>query len=182
MIGRVVLAGAWLLLAASALAQPAPPEPDSYRSDNYRAPTPTTLKGATVLSSAEAHALWAAKTAVFIDVLPQAPRPKNLPKDVVWRDKPRYDIPGSIWLPDIGYGELATPILDYFVAGVRAATRGDAGRTLVFYCQRDCWMSWNAARRAIALDLGKVDWYPDGADGWAKAGYPLEQREPEPRP
>ena len=171
-----------LAFAAVARAETPPPEPDSYRTENYRAPTPSTLKGAAVLSSAQAHALWEAKTATFIDVLPQAPRPLNLPKDVVWRDKPRFDVPGSLWLPDTGYGELASPTLEYFVAGVRKAAAEDSGRMLAFYCQRNCWMSWNAARRAVAMGLGKVAWYPEGVDGWSEAGYPLEERTPEPRP
>ena len=170
-----------MVCAGSARAEP-PPEPREYRTDAYRAPTRATLKGATVLSSAEAHALWESKGAAFVDVLPQAPRPRNLPKDVVWRDKPRYDIPGSLWLPDTGYGELSPPMLGYFLDGLRNATQSDARRTLVFYCQHDCWMSWNAAKRALASGFSKVDWYPDGADGWAQAGYPLEERTPAPRP
>ena len=166
----------WLALAT--LARAAPAEPEGFRLDDYRSPTPATLKGATVLTTAEAHALWAAKAAAFIDVLPQAPKPKNLPKSVVWIDKPRNDIPGSLWLPDTGYGELAPSMRDYFVAGLAKA--GDA--TLVFYCRRDCWMSWNAAKRALALGFKKVDWYPDGVEGWREAGFPLEARQPEPRP
>ena len=173
----VGLAFVWLALAAAA-----PPEPDGYRMEAYRAPTPATLKGARVLTSADAHDLWEKHAATFVDVLPQAPRPKNLPKDVVWRDKPRQDIPGSVWLPDTGYGELAPEMASYFADGLKRASGGDPHRPLVFYCLKDCWMSWNAARRALALGFASVDWYPDGADGWAAAGYPLEPRQPEPRP
>ena len=32
------------------------------------------------------------------------------------------------------------------------------------------------------LGYSKVAWYPEGADGWAAAGLPLERRMPEPRP
>jgi rhodanese-related sulfurtransferase len=42
-------------------------------------------------------------------------------------------------------------------------------------------MSWNAAKRAMSLGYSDVAWYPEGADGWAKVGHPLEPREPEPR-
>jgi PQQ-dependent catabolism-associated CXXCW motif protein len=181
MISRAVLVAVLVACAATARADP-PPEPQGYRTDAYHAQTPATLKGATVLSSAEAHALWESKRAAFIDVLPQAPRPKNLPKDVVWRDKPHNDIPGSVWLPDTGYGELSAPMRGYFLYGLSNAAQGDARLTLVFYCQRDCWMSWNAAKRALASGFAKVDWYPDGADGWEQAGYPLEERAPAPRP
>ena len=181
---RWVLVGALgvaLTMSLAARASSAPPEPDSYRESDYRAPTPATLKGARVLSTEEAAAMQRAGEAVFIDVLPQAPRPKNLPKDVVWRDKPRFDIPGSEWLPDTGYGELAPVMLDYFRRGLDKALAGRA-RPLVFYCLKDCWMSWNAARRALELGYKDVDWYPEGSDGWAAAGLPLEKRTPEPRP
>ena len=169
---------ALLVVWLGAAAEAAPLEPDGYRTENYRAETPATLKGAIVLTATEARALWEAKAAAFIDVLPQAPRPKNLPAEVVWRPAPREDIPGSIWLPDTGYGELNPIMQDYLVTGLKKAGE----RTLVFYCQRNCWMSWNAARRALALGFTHVDWFPDGVDGWREAGLVLELREPEPRP
>ena len=173
--------GVMLIASFAARAGDAVPEPDSYRDSEYRASTPATLKGARVLTTDEAAAMWRAGSAAFIDVLPQAPRPKNLPADVVWRDKPRFDIPGSEWLPDTGYGELAPVMLDYFRRGLDKALAVGA-RPLVFYCLKDCWMSWNAARRALALGYKNVDWYPEGSDGWAAAGLPLEKRAPEPRP
>jgi PQQ-dependent catabolism-associated CXXCW motif protein len=173
--------GFTLVASFAATAGDAPPEPDSYRQSDYRAPTPTTLKGARVLTTDEAAAIWRAGDAAFIDVLPQAPRPKDLPADVVWRDKPRSDIPGSLWLSDTGYGELAPVMLDYFRRGLDRALAGRQ-RPLVFYCLKDCWMSWNAARRALALGYTNVDWYPEGSDGWAAAGLPVEKRTPEPRP
>jgi PQQ-dependent catabolism-associated CXXCW motif protein len=166
----------------AALADEAPPEPESYRIEEYRAPTPATLKGARVLTTAEAQDIWRRGAAVFVDVLPQAPRPANLAPEIVWRDKPRLDIPGSVWLPDTGYGALAPNTEAYFGAGLRKATGNDPGKAIVFYCLRNCWMSWNAAKRAQALGYRGVDWYPEGTDGWAAAGLPLEARSPEPRP
>jgi PQQ-dependent catabolism-associated CXXCW motif protein len=170
-----------LIAPFSAAAGDAPSEQDSYRQSDYRAPTPASLKGARVLTTEEASAMWRAGDAAFIDVLPQAPRPNNLPADVIWRDKPRFDIPGSLWLPDTGYGELAPVMLDYFRRGLDKALDGGQ-RPLVFYCLKNCWMSWNAAKRALALGYSNVAWYPDGADGWAAAGLPVEKCAPEPRP
>ena len=43
-------------------------------------------------------------------------------------------------------------------------------RLLVIYCQADCWMSWNAAKRALSYGYPNVAWYPDGTDGWERAG------------
>jgi PQQ-dependent catabolism-associated CXXCW motif protein len=173
--------GVALIAPIAAAADDAPPEPDSYRQSDYRAPTPASLKGARVLRTEEAAAIWRAGGAAFIDVLPQQPRPKDLPRDVVWRDKPRFDIPGSVWLPDTGYGELAPIMLDYFRRGLVKAL-GDRSLPLVFYCLKDCWMSWNAAKRALTLGYANVAWYPEGTDGWAAAGLPLEKRAPEPPP
>ena len=177
----VAALGFILVATFAAAAGDAQPEPDSYRQSDYRAPTPATLKGARVLTTDEAAAMWRAGDAAFIDVLPQAPRPKDLPAGVVWRDKPRSDIPGSLWLPDTGYGELAPVMLDYFRRGLDKAL-GARQRPLVFYCLKDCWMSWNAAKRALALGYTNVAWYPEGSDGWAAAGLPVERRTPEPRP
>jgi PQQ-dependent catabolism-associated CXXCW motif protein len=100
----------------------------------------------------------------------------------LWRDEPRPDIPGSLWLPDTGYGALAPPMEIYFRKGLAKATGGDHARPIVIYCLRDCWMSWNAARRAIGMGYSRVIWYPDGTDGWKETGLPLEDAIPEPRP
>ena len=169
-----------LLLGAAA--PDAPPEPSDYRMSDYRAPTPTTLRGATVLTTDQARVLWERDAAVFIDVMPQVPRPPGLPASTIWRDKPRQDVPGSIWLPDTGYGALAPVMQQYFEHGLEQASNGDRDRLLVFYCLASCWMSWNAAKRAIALGYIHVAWYPEGTDGWAAEHLPLEPRTPLQRP
>jgi PQQ-dependent catabolism-associated CXXCW motif protein len=160
----------------------APFEPTTYRLDNYRSPTPATLDAKAGLTTAEAEALWKDKAAVFIDVLPHVPKPTALAPGTVWRDKSRADIPGSIWLPDTGYGALAAETETYFRDGLAKATGGDLSRKIVVYCLRDCWMSWNAAKRAKTYGYTQVLWYPDGTDGWTTAGLPLEDKKPLPLP
>ena len=177
--GILAAAAAWLVVAA-AVAQENPPEPESYRLDNYRAPVPAALRGARVLGTAEAEALWRAGAAAFIDVLPHPPKP-NLPAGTVWRDAPRPHIPGSLWLPDTGYGELAEVTESYFRRGLARASGGDPARPLVFYCQANCWMSWNAAKRALTYGYASVAWYPEGTDGWRRADLPMQDATPEPR-
>jgi PQQ-dependent catabolism-associated CXXCW motif protein len=157
-------------------------EPDGYRTYEYRAPVPKTLRGARVVTTAEAESIWKNGGAVFVDVLPRPPRPPNLPAGTIWRDSPRFDVPGSVWLPDTGYGDLAAVMETYFANGLAHATGGDRAKPIVFYCLKDCWMSWNAAKRALALGYVDVVWYPDGTDGWQAAGLPLAETEPEPRP
>ena len=159
----------------------APPEPASYRISDYREPTPATLAGARVVTASEAHELWLAKAAAFVDVLPQAPRPASLPASTIWRDKPRHDIPDSIWLPDTGYGQLPTFTEDYLETGLEKASGGDKTRPIVIYCLTSCWMSWNAAKRAMTYGYSQIIWFPDGTDGWQGAGFPLELRLPEAR-
>jgi PQQ-dependent catabolism-associated CXXCW motif protein len=157
-------------------------EPAEYRADNYRAPVPATLAGARVLATEEAEAIWRAGTGVFIDVLPQPPKPQNLPEGTIWRDKPRLNIPGSVWLPDTGYGRIAPPTEDYLRRGLAHASGGDTTKLLVIYCQADCWMSWNAAKRVLSYGYPNVAWYPEGTDGWQRADLPVEESQPQPRP
>ena len=179
MIRRAVAA---LLLAALAggavFAQTDPPEPSDYRMSDYRAPTPATLAGARLVTTAQAEELWKSGTAAFVDVLAHAPRPANLPDGTLWREKPRMDIPGSIWLPDTGYGQLAASTEAYLRNGLERVTKGDRAKLIVIYCLADCWMSWNAAKRALAMGYSNVAWYPQGTDGWQAAGLPLEAAAP----
>ena len=155
------------------------PEPTGYRVDDYRAPTPATLAGARVLTTADAELYWK-NGAVFVDVLAHNPRPANLPNGTIWREKTRRDIPGSLWLPDTGYGELAAGTENYFRLALERVMQSDSAKFLVFYCLRNCWMSWNAAKRALALGYKNVAWYPEGTDGWEAAGLPLREAKPEP--
>jgi PQQ-dependent catabolism-associated CXXCW motif protein len=172
---------ATLAFMAPVSAQLNPPEPDEYRADNYRAPVPATLKGARVLTTEQAEAIWRAGAGVFIDVLPHPPKPSNLPPGTIWREKPRRNIPGSVWLPDTGYGKLAAATEDYLRRGLERASGGDKRRLLVIYCQADCWMSWNAAKRVLSYGYSNVAWYPEGTDGWERADLPTAESQPEPR-
>jgi PQQ-dependent catabolism-associated CXXCW motif protein len=175
---------AFLLLATGLLGWTAPlyaadvPEPDGYRMEEYRAPVPATLKGARVVTTEEAEALWRNKQAVFFDVMPNAPKPANLPEGTIWRDKARNDIPGSVWLANVGYGEINAETAAYFRAGIAAAVGTNTSKPLLFYCMTNCWMSWNAAKRAVEWGYAPVLWYPSGSDGWENAKLPLEENRP----
>ena len=175
------LVTATLALMLPGYAQENAREPEGYRTDNYRAPVPATLAGVRVLATAEAEAIWRAGTGVFIDVLPHPPKPQNLPAGTIWREKPRLNIPGSIWLPDTGYGTLAAATEDYLRRGLFRAAGGNNATLLVIYCQADCWMSWNAAKRVRSYGYPNVAWYPEGTDGWERANLPMAESQPEPR-
>jgi PQQ-dependent catabolism-associated CXXCW motif protein len=107
-------------------------------------------------------------------------KPANLPAGTVWRDRRRDNIPGSVWLANVGYGAISDHMEAYFRRSLEKLTGEDRTRALVFYCQKQCWMSWNAAKRAIALGYSHVIWYPDGTDGWVAAGLPTAEAHPFP--
>ena len=51
--------------------------------------------------------------------------------------------------------------------------RGNPETPLVFYCLNpECWMSYNAALRAINLGYRNVLWYRGGIEAWQQAGQP----------
>lgn len=153
-------------------------EPAHYRMEEYRAPVPQTLQGARVVTTAEVEALWRSGGAVLLDVMPQAQKPADLPAGTIWRDPPRKDIPGSLWLANVGYGALTPETAAYFRQALEQVSRGARDKPLVFYCMTNCWMSWNAAKRAIEWGYRSVLWYPPGADGWEKAKLPLAENRP----
>ena len=127
------LAGAILAALGVAAAQAAAPtEPRHYHIGAYHGPTPLTLHGATVVTTAAAHQLWL-DHAAFIDVWPQPPKPSGLPKGTLWITRPRLDIPGSIWLPDTGYGQLSGRMEFYFEDGLLKASHHDRTAKLVVY-------------------------------------------------
>lgn len=167
--------------AGIARGQVAPPEPDGYRTGNYRSPVPATLAGGTVLTTDEVRRLIASGDPVLIDVLPAPRKPRTLEPDALWLPPARRNIPGGIWLPNTGFGVLPVEEEEYLRENLTRVTGADKDRALVFYCLADCWMSWNAAKRAIEWGYSTVYWYPDGTDGWAAAGLPLADSEPEPR-
>lgn len=176
------------LLVATMIASPARSEgvteligdgPEGYRQTDFRAPVPDTLQGAVVVDAAAAHMLWEKAEAIFIDVLPRPPQPQNLKDPAKWKAPKRLNIKGSIWLPNVGFGMLHPTIDDYYRRNLEKLTRGDRTKTLVIYCQAQCWMSWNAAKRAMAYGYSQIVWFPGGTDEWEKAGFPLEEKLPQ---
>ena len=167
----LLVVGAREVIAGAVTHDPdAAAEPDGYRIDDYRKPVPPTLKGATALSSGDAMKVWSGKTAVFIDVYPHAPKPENLPAGTLWRETTHQTIEDAVWLPNVGYGVLSAANDQYFRRNLDALTKSDKAKPLVFFCLRNCWMSWNAAKRALSYGYTHVLWYRDGSDGWQEIG------------
>lgn len=158
------------MLASPASA--APPEPPGFRGEPYRAEVPDSLAGATVLDLAGVQA-WRIQGAVLIDVMPQVRKPDGLPADTLWRQPVHSTIPGAVWLPDTGYDRLAPQDETAFGAALDRLSGGDRTAPLVFFCKADCWMSWNAAKRAVLRGHSRVGWFPEGTDGWLAGGGEL---------
>ncbi len=165
-----------LLAAVPALADPAVPIPDGYRQDDYRAAVPDTVPGAEVLHLADMQDLAARGGAVLIDVLPAQRRPDAMRPGRPWLPVPHRTLPGALWWPEVGRGALPPDVEASFAARLQAATQGDPHRLVVFFCLNDCWMGWNAARRAAALGW-RSGWFPEGVDGWKAAGLPIQSAE-----
>jgi PQQ-dependent catabolism-associated CXXCW motif protein len=164
-----------LMMLGLSLAVPASaevPEPSDYRQNDYRADVPATLKGATVVDAKQVRAMMEEGAVVVIDVLPQAPRPAELPATTLWHPPARHDIPGSIWLANVGFGGLSAEMDAYFRKALEGVTFGAKDRKLVFYCEAKCWQSWNAAKRAVEYGYTAVHWFPGGMQDWTAAGYP----------
>ncbi len=156
------------------------PEPDGYRTDAYRKPVPKTLTGARVIGADEAETLLKSGSAVFLDVYPRAPKPANLPAGTVWRDPTHMTIEGAHWLPNVGYGVLSPAFETYFKSRLARLTGDNPARPVVFFCLKDCWMSWNAGKRALSWGYTNVIWFADGTDAWQQAGFDLVKATPEP--
>ncbi|HVZ06029.1 MAG TPA: PQQ-dependent catabolism-associated CXXCW motif protein [Hyphomicrobium sp.] len=178
--GAARAAGIAISSADSQAAVQLPPEPEAYRTDHYRSPVPLTLHGATVLSDEQAQKLWSEKSAVFIDVYPHPPKPAGLPAGTLWRETTHRSIENAVWLPNVGYGVLSPKIDAYFRRNLKTLTHGDKSKELVFFCLKNCWMSWNAAKRALSYGYTNIDWYRDGSDGWQESGGFLDEVHPLP--
>ncbi len=179
--GRLLALALLPLLAAAAMAgEVAWPEGGGFRTQDYRAPTPLTVPGGRMIDTPEAKALFDRRDVVWVDMLSAPRRPEGLAPGSLWRPSPRLGIPGSIWLPEAGRGVLAPETEAWFRDSLARVTGGDFGRPVVFYCLADCWMSWNAAKRAAAWGHREVFWYRDGTDGWEAAGLPTEVLQPAP--
>lgn len=159
-----------LAVTALAVVMPEPAAAEAYRVGDYRAPTPLTLDGAVTVDTDEARALMDSGAVTPIDVMPVPRRPAS----GEWlQPKLRHHLPGSVWLPNAGVGDPTPAQQAWFHERLHQVTGGSRTAGLMFYCVIDCWMSWNAAKRAVSWGYRRVYWYPDGSDGWGFAGLDL---------
>ncbi|MDQ2802082.1 MAG: rhodanese-like domain-containing protein [Pseudomonadota bacterium] len=158
------------------------PQPAGYLMGPVHGTLPASIAGGAVIDTPALAALLRRGSVVLLDVLPVPIRPPGLVPGAPWLPAPHEDIPGSIWIPGAGGGALA-PAEDAFLRQRLAALTGnDRDHVLVVYCRQDCYLSWNAAKRAISYGYRHVYWYNGGIDAWRAAGLPRSATSPvEPR-
>ena len=88
---------------------------------------------------------------------------------------PRY-LPGAISLvPASQGGNFEDQVQKDLKKYLERLTEGVRDRPMVFYClNRECWMSYNAALRAIRLGYRNVLWYRGGLEAWKAAELPTQ--------
>lgn len=138
-----------------------PPQSQLHDSNNPHAPTPLTIPGGKVISTRQ------------LSQLITNPQSKALLFQV---SRSQQTLPNAIAAgPASQGGSFNDETQRGFGEFLQRTVGGDQSRPLVFYCAGNhCWMSYNAALRAINLGYRNVIWYRGGLDAWMQAGLPTQ--------
>lgn len=136
--------------------------PTKAKDPPYHAPTPTTLPGGRVIRTSALKTLLDGNSqVVVIDVLNSA-------------SGVRDTIPGAVWMPGAGSGKFYRAEQARYEEVLLELTGGDRAKPLVFLCLgSECWLSYNAALRALDAGFTDVIWYRGGSDAWHGASLPM---------
>jgi PQQ-dependent catabolism-associated CXXCW motif protein len=154
------------------------PEPEGYWTGAMNAPVPETLTGGKVIRVAELETLLKHGNLVIIDVSNKPRRPEGLDKSTPWLPLPQQVIPQSLWIPGAGMGTVEPAVERVFRKRLETVTGNNPTFPIVIYCHERCWLSWNAAKRAVSYGYRNVYWFPDGIEGWKAAGHLTVVAEP----
>ena len=152
--------------------------PPGLRMKQYRGITPACVPNGQTLDIPALQQLMEQEKPILIDVWAIV---RSVDEDFgsMWLpNKEHYSLPGTVWLPNVGYGKIKPDIEQYLQENLKRLTDGDKAKPLVFFCVMDCWMSWNAAQRVADYGYSNVYWYRDGTDSWEEAGLPLVEVQP----
>jgi len=130
------------------------------RQQPYHGPTPLEIPGAQVLPTRQLQAMLAGPDKpILIDVL---------------SERGHVTLAGAVWLSGAGYGaNFLDPVQSVLVQLLGQLSGGDKTKPLVFFCaSSQCWLSYNAALRAVAAGYSRVYWYRGGVDAWTAAALP----------
>lgn len=130
------------------------------KSGGLHGPTPTSIPGGSLITTPELMQLMQNQNSgvLVFDVLGG---PQVLPSAIPV-------------VPASQEGNFQDQVQKDFGNYLQQVTQGRKDRPMVFYCQStQCWMSYNAALRAINLGYTKVLWYRGGVEAWQQAGLPF---------
>jgi rhodanese-related sulfurtransferase len=135
------------------------------RTAGYHSPTPLRIPGGRMVTTDELRAL-----------LEQSPRPYLI--DVLGGGI-HTTIAGAFWMLGAGAGDMSTDEEARFAKAIAGFAGGDKSRPMVFFCvDSECWLSYNAALRAIRLGYTNVMWYRGGIASWRIGQNPTAQSDP----
>lgn len=126
---------------------------------NPHAPTPLTVPGAARITTVQLYGEL------------QARRPMVL----IYANEGADAIVGSHWLFGAGRGNgFDDAVQERLRRKLEALTQGSKDAIIVTYCfDSHCWLSYNAALRAVKLGYRNVYWYRGGRAAWHAAGLSL---------
>ena len=142
----------------------------SLRQPPYHAPTPIAIPGARVVHTKELLALLEGPgRPILVDVL---------------SGEGHETLAGAVWLGGAGRGEsLDDAVQADLIPLLAHLSAGSKSRSLVFFCaSSECWLSYNAALRAVAAGYTQVFWYRGGIDAWVGADLPTARTVASPGP
>jgi PQQ-dependent catabolism-associated CXXCW motif protein len=125
-------------------------------------PTPVSIPGARVVTTQElAAAMSGGQRPLLFDVL---------------GGQAHETLPGAYWLPSAGGGQgFDDRIQQAMQQMLQQGTGGNRAAPLVFFCLGpECWLSYNAALRAVKLGYTNVAWYRGGLEAWAQNRLPMQ--------
>ncbi len=124
-------------------------------------PTPTTIPGGLVIT-----------TEALYSTLQQNPQGIAI-FDVLGGPE---ILPGALAaVPASAPGSFNDQTQQEFGGYLQQVTGGNKQVPVLFYCQSaQCWMSYNAALRAVNMGYTQVLWYRGGIEAWKAAGLPTQ--------
>ena len=136
------------------------PPQQHLRQGQFHAATPIGLPGGYLLTTqALSNALQDETPLVLIDVIAG-----------------RYVLPGAFAAPGMAQaGHFYDRTQQQTAQWLYQITGGDFTLPIVIYCSDPmCWLSYNAALRAIAAGYSNVYWYRGGVQAWQMAGLQMQ--------
>jgi PQQ-dependent catabolism-associated CXXCW motif protein len=131
------------------------------RTENLESPTPIQVAGAKTIATPQLwELLLADNPPVLIDVL---------------SGNQKMTLPGALWSPNTGRGVgLNDDVQQLLSTEIGRLTCNDKTVPVVLFClSKTCWLSVNAAVRAVGLQYQHVYWYRGGRCAWEAGGLPM---------